>query len=186
MAIRVAHAAGLPLRIAAKVAVDLVKLGRYAWNPQTNELQWDDTLKAMWGLPAGAPVDYDLWRACVHPDDLALVEAEIQRCTDPRGDGVYDIEYRVIGKTDGVERWIATRGQTNFEDHVPVSLHGVALDAPTAKISNERSSAALKRERTNWKRSTDGCALRSSNGSSPKPKSSSCNGWTRSGRLRPV
>jgi PAS domain S-box-containing protein len=116
-----------------QAAVDLVKLGRYEWNPQTNELRWDDTLKAMWGLPAGAPVDYDLWRACVQPDDLALVEAEIQRCTDPRGDGVFDIEYRVVGKTDGVERWIATRGQTNFENHVPVSFHGVALDVTHRK-----------------------------------------------------
>jgi hypothetical protein len=35
---------------------------------------------------------------------------------DPKGDGVYDIEYRVIGKTDGVERWIATRGRTQFEN----------------------------------------------------------------------
>ena len=116
-----------------QAAVDLVKLGRYAWNPQTNELQWDDTMKAMWGLPAGAPVDYDLWRACVQPDDLALVEAEIQRCTDPRGDGVYDIEYRVIGRRDGMERWIATRGQTNFENHVPVSFYGVALDVTHRK-----------------------------------------------------
>jgi PAS domain S-box-containing protein len=40
-----------------QTAVDLVKLGRYAWNPQTNELQWDDTLRAMWGLPADASPD---------------------------------------------------------------------------------------------------------------------------------
>jgi PAS domain S-box-containing protein len=116
-----------------KAAVDLVKLGRYAWNPQTNELQWDDTLRAMWGLAAGAPVDYEVWRAGVHPDDLARVEAAIQRCTDPRGDGVYEIEYRVIGKTDGVERWIATRGQTNFENNVPVSFFGVALEVTDRK-----------------------------------------------------
>jgi PAS domain S-box-containing protein len=116
-----------------QAAVDLVKLGRYDWNPQTNELQWDDTLRAMWGLPAGAPVDHDLWRAGVHPDDLALVEAAIQRCIDPRGDGVYDVEYRVNGKMDGVERWIATRGQTNFENHVPASFHGVALDVTNRK-----------------------------------------------------
>ncbi|WP_426436678.1 PAS domain S-box protein [Bradyrhizobium genosp. P] len=109
-------------------AVNLVKLGRYAWNPQTNELQWDDALRAMWGLPAGAPVDYALWRAGVHPDDIARVETAIQRCVDPRGDGVYDIEYRVIGRTDGVERWIATRGQTDFEEQTPVSFFGVALD----------------------------------------------------------
>jgi signal transduction histidine kinase len=69
----------------------------------------------------------------VHPDDLARVEAEIQRCADPRGDGVYDIEYRVIRKTDGVERWIATRGRTNFENGAPVSFYGVALDVTDRK-----------------------------------------------------
>jgi signal transduction histidine kinase len=92
----------------------------------------------MWGLPAGAPVDYDLWRACVHPDDLARVEAAVQRCADPRGDGVYDIEYRVIGKTDGVERWIATRGQTNFENNVPVSFLGIALEVTNRKHIERR------------------------------------------------
>jgi PAS domain S-box-containing protein len=121
-----------------QAAVDLVKLGRYAWNPQTNELQWDDTLRAMWGLAAGAPVDYELWRAGVHPDDLARVEAAIQRCTDPRSDGAYEIEYRVIGKTDGVERWIATRGQTNFENNVPVSFFGIALEVTNRKHIERR------------------------------------------------
>ena len=56
-----------------------MRLGRYAWNPQTNELQWDDTVRAMWGLPAGAPIDYEVWRSGVHPDDLARVEAAVQR-----------------------------------------------------------------------------------------------------------
>ena len=116
-----------------QAAVDLVKLGRYAWNPQTNELQWDDTLRAMWGLPAGSGVDYGVWRSCVHPDDLARAEAAIQQCTDPRGDGLYDIEYRVIGKMDGLERRIATRGQTNFENGAPVSFYGVALDVTDRK-----------------------------------------------------
>jgi PAS domain S-box-containing protein len=83
-----------------QAAVDLLELGLYSWNPQTNELRWDKTLKAMWGLPVDAPVDYDVWRARVHPEDLARVEATIQRCTDPQSNGMYDIEYRVIGKTD--------------------------------------------------------------------------------------
>jgi PAS domain S-box-containing protein len=124
-----------------QVAVSLVKLGRYAWNPKTNELQWDETLRAMWGLPADAPVDYDVWRAGVHPEDLALVEAAIQRCVDPQGDGVFDVEYRVIGKSDGVERWIATRGQTNFENHAPVSFYGVALDVTDRKTYRKDARA---------------------------------------------
>ncbi|MGY2907013.1 response regulator [Bradyrhizobium sp. URHC0002] len=115
-----------------KAAVDLVKLGRYSWNPQTNELDWDEKCRAIWGLPADATVDYDIWRTAVHPDDLGAVEAAIQRCTDPQGDGVYDIEYRVLGN-DGRERWIATRGQTQFENDKPVWFYGVAIDVTDRK-----------------------------------------------------
>jgi len=130
-----------------QAAVDLARLGCYAWNPQSNKLQWDDTVRAMWGLPAGAVVDYEVWRSCVHPDDLARVEAALQRCADPRSDGVYNIEYRVIGKTDGVERWIATRGQTNFENDVPVSFFGVALEI-TDRKRIERTLERRVEERT--------------------------------------
>lgn len=132
-----------------QAAVDLVRLGCYSWNPQTNELQWDKALKAMWGLPADAPVDYDVWRTGVHPDDLSRVEAAIQRCIDPQGDGLYDIEYRVIGKIDGRERWIATRGRTLFENNRPVSFYGIALDITDRKriqSTLERRDEARTRE----------------------------------------
>lgn len=130
-----------------QAAVELVRLGCYAWNSQSNKLQWDDTVRAMWGLPAGAVIDYEVWRSCVHPDDLARAEAAIQRSTDPRSDGVYNIEYRVIGKTDGVERWIATRGQTNFENDVPASFFGVALEITDRKRIERRLERRVE-ERT--------------------------------------
>jgi PAS domain S-box-containing protein len=132
-----------------KAAINLVKLGLYAWNPKTDELEWDDMLRAMWGLPADASVDYATWLSGVHPEDIARVEAALRRCADPRGDGVYDIEYRVIRKSDGVERWIATRGQTRFENQEPVSFHGVALDITDRKLIEkalERRVEARTRE----------------------------------------
>jgi PAS domain S-box-containing protein len=120
-----------------QAAVDLVKLGLYAWDPQTHETEWDARVKAIWGLPADAPVDYDVWRAGLHPDDRDRVLAAIQRCTDPQGDGVYDIEYRVIGITDGVERWVATRGQTTFENGKAIGFSGVAVDITDRKRAEE-------------------------------------------------
>jgi PAS domain S-box-containing protein len=115
-----------------KAAVDLVNLGLYSWDPQTNELDWDKAVKAMWGLREDAPVTYDMWRDAVHPDDLQRVEAAIAGSIDPRN-GSYDVEYRVTGQTDGLERWIATRGRTEFENGKPVSFHGVALDVTDRK-----------------------------------------------------
>ena len=87
----------------------------------------------MWGLPSNAPVDYDTWRAGIHPEDISRVETVVQRCIDPEGERVYDIEYRVIRKNDGVERWIATRGKTIFKNGKPESFYGVTLDITDRK-----------------------------------------------------
>jgi PAS domain S-box-containing protein len=117
--------------------VDLLGLGLYAWDPQTNALEWDPRIKAMWGLPPDAHIDYGLWRDRVHPDDLARVEAAVAKCVDPNGDGVYFIEYRVNGM-DGMERWVAAHGRTTFERERPVRFLGVALDITERKRGEER------------------------------------------------
>src|ERR1700730_6865972 len=115
-------------------AVDLLGLALYAWDPQTNALEWDPRAKAMWGLPPDAHIDYAVWRSGVHPDDLARVEAAIAKCTDPIGDGVYRAEYRVNGM-DGVERWVTSQGQTTFHNG---RFLGVARDITERKRGEER------------------------------------------------
>jgi PAS domain S-box-containing protein len=113
-------------------AARLVGLGLYSWNPQTNELQWDRVARAMWGLPPNAPLDRDLLRTSVHPDDRERVENAFARSIDPAHDGVYDVEYRVNG-SDGIERWVATRGEAEFKDGKAVSFHGANLDITKSK-----------------------------------------------------
>jgi PAS domain S-box-containing protein len=120
-----------------KVAVDLAELGNYMWDPQSNVLEWDARVKAMWGLPADAHVTYEMWRDAIHPDDVARVEATSAKTLDPRGNGHYEIEYRVIGITDGVERWIATRGNATFEKGKAVAFLGVVQDITERKRSEE-------------------------------------------------
>ena len=67
-------------------------------------------------------------RCTVHREDGPIVEAAIKQCVNPDGDGVYCVEYRVIGIRDGVERRVATRGYTRFMNREPVDFVGVALD----------------------------------------------------------
>jgi PAS domain S-box-containing protein len=119
-------------------AVDLVGLSPYTWDPATDALQWDDHLKAMWGLPPDAQVDIDIFRAGIHPEDRERVEAAIAQCVGPTGDNAYHLECRVIGIGDGVERWVSTHGQKSMREGRTPWFVGAALDVTERKRAEER------------------------------------------------
>ena len=123
-----------------RAATELVGLGIYSWDPGTGALEWDDRLRAMWGLPPGAPVDVETYEAGIHRDDLARVRAAIAACVDPGGDGRYTIEYRVIGRDDGQTRHVATSGRTLFEQGRAVDFIGAAIDV----TAQRRIEAAVR------------------------------------------
>jgi len=120
-----------------RAAVDLVGLGRYRQDPVTQRIEWDARLKAMWGLPPDAAVDLGLFLAGIHPDDRERVQAALGQSVDPGGDGVCDIEYRVVGVNGNAERWVATRGKTVFDDGRVTSFHGVVLDISERKRAEQ-------------------------------------------------
>lgn len=123
-----------------KAATELVGIGIYAWDPVTGALEWDDRLRAMWGLPVDTPVDMALFEGGIHPDDRPKVRDAIARCVDPAGDGSYHVEYRVIGRDDGVTRRIATSGRTSFADGRAVGFIGAAIDM----TAQRRAEAAIR------------------------------------------
>lgn len=123
-----------------RAATELVGIGIYAWDPATGALDWDDRLRSMWGVPPGTPIDMDLFEGCIHPDDRPRVRDAIARCVDPAGDGSYQVEYRVIGRDDGVTRRIATSGRTDFVDARAVRFIGAAIDV----TAQRRAEAAIR------------------------------------------
>ncbi|WP_210318344.1 PAS domain S-box protein [Aureimonas endophytica] len=122
-----------------RAATDLVGIGIYAWDPVTGALDWDERLRAMWGLPIDAPVDMEVYEAGIHPDDLPLVRQAIAACIDPAGSGLYNLEYRVIGR-DGVLRHIATAGRTTFAQGRAIGFVGAAIEVTTQR----RAEAAIR------------------------------------------
>jgi PAS domain S-box-containing protein len=122
-----------------RAAGELVGLAVYGWNPQTDTLEWDDGLRALWGIPPGEHVERSAFEAGIHPEDRLRVQKAIAACIDPAGDGRYALEYRVIGR-DGVERWLATAGVTTFMLGRPVDFIGAAVDISERK----RAEAAIR------------------------------------------
>lgn len=118
-----------------RAASELVGLGVYSWDPATGALDWDERLRAMWGLPDDAPVDMDVFEAGIHPDDLGQVRAAVAACLSPEGGERYNIEYRVKGRQDGVTRRVATAGRTRFERGRAVGFIGAAIDVTAQRAA---------------------------------------------------
>jgi two-component sensor histidine kinase len=63
----------------------------------------------------------------------------------PGGDGRYRAEYRVIGRTDGVERWVSVNGSLRFDEAGrPVRLVGTALDITARKRAEQRNELLMR------------------------------------------
>lgn len=118
-----------------KSAVELAGLGLYSVQIDggADLLTWDNRVRSLWGLPPDCDVTYEMWESAIHTDDRERVRDAVEHAYDPAGDGLYDVEYRVLG-ADGVERWIATRGETRFKNGKPVSFLGVARDVTERKM----------------------------------------------------
>jgi signal transduction histidine kinase/ActR/RegA family two-component response regulator len=99
-----------------RLALQSAELGTWDFNPITGELTWDEGCKAMFGLPPDAAVDYDTFLAGLHPDDRDRTHQVVLGALNPVSGGEYDIEYRTIGLTNRVERWIAAKGKAFFSE----------------------------------------------------------------------
>ncbi|MFN6489667.1 MAG: PAS domain S-box protein [Nostoc sp. DedQUE03] len=130
-----------------RMAIEAAQLGTWDWNLITNQLIWDEGCKAMFGLPPEAESSIEVFFAGLHPDDRERLEQVVQWTLNPKSSGKYNVEYRTIGIQDGIERWIAARGQTYFDaaDN-PQRFVGTVLNITEQKRIQAEREQLLARE----------------------------------------
>lgn len=125
-----------------RLAVDNAEIGLWDVDVVNNELIWPARTKAMFGISADVPVTMDDFYNGLHPDDRARTSAAYAASADPAVRALYDVEYRTIGKEDGIERWVAAKGRGVFDPsgHC-VRVAGTALEITDRKAAEARLSA---------------------------------------------
>ena len=118
----------------------IARLGHWQANLQTGELYWSSTIFDIFGYDAEvfAP-NVEAFKGCVHPADLALVEASEQRVL---AGGLHDVVHRIV-RPDGEIRWVheLARLQPDAQGRMTL-LAGTVQDVSEVKQREEQMHEA--------------------------------------------
>jgi PAS domain S-box-containing protein len=132
-----------------RVAVETAQLGTWAFYPIADEGYADDRTRELYGFPENQKLTYELYLSTIHPEDRERVHERIQRVLHGENDGMYRDEFRVIGLTNHVERWIRGAGRLYFDSKgQPLHVVGTVLDITDLVKARElltRRGAELER-----------------------------------------
>jgi PAS domain S-box-containing protein len=122
-----------------RLATEAADVGLWDVDLVTDTLFWPPRVKAMFGISPHVPVSLADFYAGLHPEDRDFVSAEYAAAANPAIRSIYDVEYRTLGKEDGIERWVAAKGRGVFDDQGRcVRMIGTAIDITERKAAEER------------------------------------------------
>ena len=127
-----------------QLALDAGRTGVWDWNLVTGEAHLDARVRQLWGLGDDVAPSFDVFRNALHPHDRGRSKEAVGLALDPTHEGTYELECRVIGVSDKVERWVAIRGRTFFEDERPVRILGTARDITERKMREQHVRVLLR------------------------------------------
>lgn len=128
-----------------RLAVDNAEIGFWDVDLVQNRLIWPARTKGMFGISADAPVQLQDFYDGLHPDDRAATTEAYLAAADPAVRALYDVEYRTVGKEDGVVRWVAAKGRGVFDDEgYCLRVAGTVLDITRRKAAEARRDAVAE------------------------------------------
>lgn len=127
-----------------RLAVEVADVGLWDVDLVNDTLFWPARVKAMFGISADVPVSLADFYAGLHPDDRERTSAAFAAATDPEKRALYDVEYRTVGKEDGIIRWVAAKGRGVFDkQNVCIRVIGTAIDITARKQMEEHRTLLI-------------------------------------------
>lgn len=122
-----------------RLATEAAEIGSWDVDNVTDMLFWPPRVKAMFGISPDVPVSMADFYAGLHPQDREATIAAYAAACDPEKRALYDVEYRTVGKEDGVIRWVAAKGRGIFDEEGKcVRVVGTAIEITKRKEADER------------------------------------------------
>ena len=121
-----------------RLATEHADVGFWDVDEVNQLLHWPPIVKALFGISADVTVSMADFFAGLHPDDALSTAAAYAAAVDPEQRALYDVEFRTVGREDGIIRWVAAKGRGIFdEDGRCLRVVGTAIDITHRKSLDE-------------------------------------------------
>lgn len=122
-----------------RLAVDHADVGFWDVDFVHNTLIWPPQTKAMFGISADMPVTLQDFYDGLHPEDREITMAAFEAAADPVRRALYEVDYRTVGREDGIIRWVAAKGRGVFDTAGRCQrVTGTAIDITARKVAEEQ------------------------------------------------
>jgi PAS domain S-box-containing protein len=122
-----------------RLATEAAEVGLWDVDIITDTLFWPPRVKAMFGISPDVAVSMADFYSGLHPADRERTNEAFDAALDPVRRALYDVEYRTVGKEDGLIRWVAAKGRGIFDTSGRcVRVIGTAIDITSRKLVEER------------------------------------------------
>ena len=107
-------------------AIKVGNIGVWDWDIPGGKVTWSENVYKFHGLtPETFDGSIECFVRCIHPDDVAHVNAAIQNCL--RTGEPYSVKFRVVW-ADSTVHWLTTDGTVLFQDGKPFRMLGATAD----------------------------------------------------------
>jgi len=89
-------------------------IGVFDHDLRTGLIECSPEYLRLWDAQTDAPMTLAQILQTIHPEEREAIASAVAHCHDPAGDGVLDVQQRVVLQ-DGRVRWVALRATTTFE-----------------------------------------------------------------------
>lgn len=114
-------------------AIELADLGTWSLDPITEKFTYSRRIKEWMGLD-GEPEAMDDSLDTLHKADRERIRQEVYKAVNPESDGIFNAEFRIVNRINGIERILHAVGKTFFDDSgMPYLLTGTAQDITSVR-----------------------------------------------------
>ncbi|MBB1073792.1 PAS domain-containing protein [Rhodoferax sp. 4810] len=103
-------------------------LGLFDDNLSGGDHMVDGRFREIWGFGPIESVSFQQVVTGLHPDDRHGMQAALARAVNPRGNGTFLAQYRVINRVSGAVHHVSATGRVYFKDGVAVRIIGTVKD----------------------------------------------------------